>query len=102
MGPWSLKDYAKSLIARKKNSEENISNSVSSTVPADGLAPLGARTSAGTVMTKLRSHICSGLALEWLNSRALNPSVPFVTHDQISKYPLTHETFHCVGKLISA
>ena len=28
-----------------------------STVPADGLAPLGARTSAGTVMTKFATCI---------------------------------------------
>ena len=27
------------------------------TVPADGLAPLGARTSAGTGMTKFMSHL---------------------------------------------
>ena len=30
---------------------------VVSTVPADGLAPLGARASAGTVMTKFGTHM---------------------------------------------
>ena len=33
---------------------ENMSNFIVSIVPADGLAPLGARSSAGTVMTKLK------------------------------------------------
>ena len=37
--------------------EENMSNFVASAVPADGLAPLGARTSAGIVMTKFESRI---------------------------------------------
>ena len=36
--------------------EENISNWVVSTVPVDGLAPLGARPSAGTVLTKYGSN----------------------------------------------
>ena len=35
-----------------------------STVLADGLAPTGARPSAGTVMTILKSHICTGPAFE--------------------------------------
>ena len=39
---------------------------VVSTVPADGLAPLGARTSAATVMTKFVSHVYVGLSLEVL------------------------------------
>ena len=34
-----------------------MSNSVVSAVPADGLAPLGAKPSAGTVMTKFVSYI---------------------------------------------
>ena len=34
---------------------------VVSTVPADGLAPNGARPSAGAVMTKFRSHMYKGL-----------------------------------------
>ena len=37
--------------------EENMSNFVISTVPADGLAPLGARTSADTEMTKDKYRI---------------------------------------------
>ena len=32
-------------------------NFIISTVPADGLAPLGTRTSVGPVMIKFRSHI---------------------------------------------
>ena len=36
---------------------ENMSYFIVSTVPADGLAPLGARPSAGTVMTKLKSGV---------------------------------------------
>ena len=32
-------------------------NFVVNTVPADALAPLGARTSAGTVMTQYESYI---------------------------------------------
>ena len=38
-------------------------NVVVSIVPADGLAPLGARPSAGTVMTSFMSHIYVGPAL---------------------------------------
>ena len=37
----------------------NINKLVVSTVPADDLAPLGAGTSAGTVMRKSDTHICS-------------------------------------------
>ena len=36
------------------------------TVPADGLAPLGARPSAGTVMTMFDFQACAGVALEML------------------------------------
>ena len=36
--------------------EENINKFTVNTVATDGLAPLGARTSAGTVMTKSVSH----------------------------------------------
>ena len=35
----------------QQNLEENKANFVVTIVPADGLAPVGARTSAGTVMT---------------------------------------------------
>ena len=44
----------------------NTFNFVVSTVPADGLAPLGARPSADTVMTKHRFHIDMKLALQGL------------------------------------
>ena len=37
------------------------------TMPADALAPLGARPSAGTVMTEVLSHICMGPAMERVN-----------------------------------
>ena len=39
------------------NSIENMCDIVVSTVAADGLAPLGARPSAGTVMSKFGSRI---------------------------------------------
>ena len=48
---WSLHNHWKS-----ENLDENMSNFVI-IVPADGLAPLGARASAGTMMTKSGSHI---------------------------------------------
>ena len=41
--------------------EANMTNCVVSTVPADGLASLDARPSAGTVMTKFGFQICMGL-----------------------------------------
>ena len=41
-----------------------MSNYVAITVPADGLAPLGARPSAGTVIINFDSHIYTGVALE--------------------------------------
>ena len=40
----------------KCNFDGNISKFVVSAVPADGLAPLGARPSAGTVMSKYGSR----------------------------------------------
>ena len=39
-----------------------------STVPADGLAPVGARPSAGSVMTTFRAQIYTGPALEELSA----------------------------------
>ena len=49
-----------------------------STVSADGLALPGARTSAGTVMTSIRSHIYTGPALEGLKkcSAQINSLTP--------------------------
>ena len=46
----------------QKNMEENMPNFVVITVPADALAPAGARASAGIVMTKLGSHMYTVLA----------------------------------------
>ena len=46
---------------------ENVSNFAVSIVPADDLAPCGARASVGTVMTKVGSLIYSGPALEGLS-----------------------------------
>ena len=43
-----------------------MSNSVVITVPADGLAPSGARPSADTVMTKAGLHLYTGLAYKEL------------------------------------
>ena len=45
------------IIDSQRNFDGNMSEFVVSTVPADGLAPLGARPSAGTVMTNIRSYI---------------------------------------------
>ena len=47
----------------QQNLEKNMSNFVVSTVPADDLAPTGARASAGTVMTKFRSLYV--LLIDW-------------------------------------
>ena len=48
-----------------RNSEENMYNFVISTVPADGLAPSGARPSAGTMMTWVWYHIYTGQSWTW-------------------------------------
>ena len=48
------------IIDSHLNSEENTSSFTVSTVPADTLAPTGARASAGTVLTKVRSHFYKG------------------------------------------
>ena len=49
------------------NSTENKAEFSISTVRADGLAPIGARPSAGTVMSRFKSFIYTGSALEgWL------------------------------------
>ena len=52
-------DLEKQIQNGGENNERNFSNFVVITVSADGLAPLGARTSAGTVVTKFKSWICS-------------------------------------------
>ena len=44
------------MIIDHRNFDGNISNLVIITVPADGLALLGDKTPAGTVMTKTGSH----------------------------------------------
>ena len=46
----------------QRNLEENISSFIIHTEPAGGLAPLGVRASAGTLMTKFASHIYTGPA----------------------------------------
>ena len=61
---------------------ENIYNFVSSTVIADGLAPLGARTSAVTVMAKFWSRVYKGPTLEWLihnKKKSVNTDVKLST-----------------------
>ena len=50
------------IVDIKRNFDKNISI----TVPADDLAPLGAGSSAGTVLTKFRSHLYMTLTLQWL------------------------------------
>ena len=55
-GVWSI-DILLTLIDTKINVEEKMSNFVINSVTADGLASLGVRISAGTVMTKFLSHI---------------------------------------------
>ena len=49
----------------QRNFEENMANFSVSTVPAEGLAPVGARTSAGTVMTSARSQYKDLLSQVW-------------------------------------
>ena len=41
----------------KRNSEETWANLLVRTASADGLAPLGAMASAGTVMTKIQQRV---------------------------------------------
>ena len=53
-----------------------MSTFVVSTVPADGLAPSGARLSAGTVMSKPGSQIYMELALKELTDYRLNSGKP--------------------------
>ena len=48
-----------------RNFRENVCSIVVITVPADGLAPLGARPSPGTVMTKYESCIYWWLYILW-------------------------------------
>ena len=57
-----------------RNIEENVSNYTVSSVPADELAPLGAKASAGTMMTKFGFHIFMGPAMEsWCVVKPLSP-----------------------------
>ena len=55
------------------------------TVPADGLAPVGARPSAGTVMTKFRSYIFKQYTLEGSTKMVLSEYISiFYTYLWIS------------------
>ena len=77
------------IIGIQRNLMENMFDSVVSTAPADGLAPIGARPSAGTVMPKFGFHISyKGQTLEvliWIiNSvlkRSSTSSTPFEYQD---------------------
>ena len=63
---------------------ENVSNCPVIIVPADGLAPLGARPSAGTVMTNAGSCMYIVMSLGWLTHWDL---------DHMSIYELDHHLF---------
>ena len=56
-----VKNVTQNLIDSQRNCIRCQDLNVS-TVPAEGLAPSSARTSAGTVMTKLGRLICTGLS----------------------------------------
>ena len=62
--PWTNYVDSKSLMD-KEISYKNMCNIIVSTVLDDGLAPLGARASANTVMTNFGSRIYTGAALLW-------------------------------------
>ena len=55
------------IINSRRNVERIMSNFVVSTAPADGLAAIGAKPSAGTTMTKFGPCKSMGPALERLN-----------------------------------
>ena len=58
-----------------------ICNTLAVSVPADGLAPLGARPSAGTLMTNFGSCTCI-----WLALKGLTPGIGIST-SSLSDYP---------------
>ena len=59
-------------------------------VPVDGLAPLGARTSAGTVMTRFRCHIFTAMPLG-------NPVSHFEWHHVIHKGAMVSSKFSSIN-----
>ena len=61
------------IIDSQSNFVKNTFDLVVITVPADGLAPSGARPSADAVMTKFRFLIYTGLALEMLVCENMEP-----------------------------
>ena len=65
--------------------DENVSNFIAITVPADGLAPNGARPSAGTVITKFVSLMNMGVVLAELIFKGILDWCPIL---QLSLYPL--------------
>ena len=54
---WSTGKMLHKIIEGGRNYTKNVSDFVVSRVPADGLAPLGARASAGTIIIKFGSRI---------------------------------------------
>ena len=68
-----------------------MSNLIVITVPADGLAPNGARASTGTVMIKFKFHLYMRLALEGLVKRLRQNGWHFV--DDIFIFILLYEQF---------
>ena len=58
-----MTSFSDKMIKNREIQEETTPNCVVSTVPAEGLAPLGARPLVGKVLTKSKSHIYKGPAL---------------------------------------
>ena len=55
---WSAKVYSNTVDSQDSLKTLSL-NFVVGTIPADGLRPLGAKASAGTVVTKFRSYVIS-------------------------------------------
>ena len=79
--PFCITSSGEQTLIKNCSSQWNVGeNFAVSTVPADGLAPPGARASAGTVMTKFVPHIYSRLALEGLWRYDISNSQQYFSH----------------------
>ena len=84
------------IINDQRNFIGNKCHAIVITVPADVLAPLGARTSADTVMTKFRIPKCTELALEMLMT------IYFDTKDKKSQWFNFHKRqFFMAAKVLT-
>ena len=93
----STNDYLKSVV----NFVENVSNYIISTAAADALSPRGAKTSAGTPMTKFEQCNIYWWLVEERHNSIVNTLVLHISCTNPSIWPIFQGWFYLVVRLAS-